>query len=69
VGEKKAIKFDTDSEPFNAGQGTIPYFDGSDIVQDFPMVLSGIGFIHYTNELYGGYIRPILKSVDMKNVV
>jgi hypothetical protein len=64
-----AIKFDTDSVPSNAGQGTVPYFDGSDIVQDFPLVLGGIGFIHYTNEGYGGYLRPILKSANMKHYV
>jgi hypothetical protein len=63
------IHFDTDSEEKNAGQGTVPYFDGSDIVQDFPLVLSGIGFIHYMNEGYGGYLRPVLKSADMKHYV
>jgi hypothetical protein len=67
--EKMAIRFDTDNDSTNAGQGTIPYFDNSDIDQDFPLVLSGIGYVHYTNEGYGGYLRPILKSVDMKHVV
>jgi hypothetical protein len=67
--EKIAIRFDTDNDSTNAGQGTIPYFDNSDIDQDFPLVLSGIGYVHYTNEGYGGYLRPILKSVDMKHVV
>lgn len=60
------VEFGTSNERSDVGQTTIPFFDASDIVQDFPLVLSGIGFAHYANNEYGGYIRPILKSVDMK---
>jgi hypothetical protein len=64
-----AIEFNTSEEKQDAGQSTIPFFDSSDIVQDLPLVLTGIGFIHYTNKDYGGYLRPFLRTADMKHYV
>jgi len=51
------------------GQVTVPYFDGISVELDFPKPLSGIGFIHYRNAGHMGFIRPILKTFNYKNLI
>jgi hypothetical protein len=43
-------------------------FVGKDIVQDYPLVLSGVGFVHYENENGSSFFQPILKTIGIKNL-
>ncbi|CAO1337283.1 unnamed protein product [Diamesa serratosioi] len=66
---RKTIKFGVSDEKTDAGQSFVPYFDGADIQFDKPAPLSGLGFMHYTNDVsYAGYIRPYIMSFKYKNV-
>ncbi|CAO1331680.1 unnamed protein product [Diamesa serratosioi] len=66
----KAIQFEVSNDSEDAGQSFVPYLDGSDIEFDVKAPLSGIGFMHYTNDdNYAGYIRPYLKSFKYKSFV
>lgn len=63
------VKFTTSDEETDGGQTTVPYFDGTSVELDMPKPLSGVGFIHYTNTGYSGFIRPILKTFNYKNLI
>lgn len=64
------VKFGASSEAVDFGQTFVPFFDGVDEVFDVPSPLSGIGFLHYTNDdRYAGFIKPSVKSFDFRNVM
>ncbi|CAO1331992.1 unnamed protein product [Diamesa serratosioi] len=66
---KKTIHFGVSDEKTDAGQSFVPYFDGTNIEFDKPAPLSGLGFLHYSNDdSYAGYIRPYIRSFKYKNV-
>lgn len=46
-----------------------PFFDGSDIVFEPSVPLSGGGLLHYTNDSnYAGLIAPFLKTLKYRNI-
>ncbi|CAO1346334.1 unnamed protein product [Diamesa tonsa] len=64
------IKFGVSDEKTDAGQSFVPYFDGTAIEFDNKTPLSGVGFMHFTNDdSYAGYIRPYIMSFRYKTVI
>lgn len=64
ITENVAVDFTLSGED-DFGQSCVPYFDGSDVMFGVKVPLSDVTFVHYTNDDdYGGYIRPVLKSID-----
>lgn len=69
VKSEGSINFDWSTEKSDAGQSFVPYFDGNDVIFDYSAPLSGIRLVHYTNdEEYGGFIRPIISTMDYKSI-
>lgn len=64
------IKFGVSDEKTDAGQSFVPYFDGTAIEFDNKTPLSGVGFMHFTNDdSYAGYIRPYIMSFRYQSVI
>jgi len=62
---KRLIEFKISDEEKDAGQTLVPYFDGSPVEIEMTSPLSGIAFVHYSNQRdYAGYIRPVLKTFN-----
>lgn len=69
VNQDGAIKFGRSSEESDGGQSFVPFFDGHNIEFDSAAPISGIGIMHYTNNMqYGGYIRPTISSLNYKKI-
>ena len=66
----QTIEFGVSDEQTDAGQSFVPYFDGTAIEFDKKGPLSGVGFMHYSNDdSYAGYIRPYIMSFKYKHVI
>ena len=64
------IKFGASNQRVDAGQTYVPYFDGADTTFEVESPLSGIGLIHYTNDIeFAGYIRPYLRSYKYGKII
>lgn len=64
------VQFGISNEKEDAGQSFVPYFDGSNVTMSVQAPLSGLGFLHFTNDLkYAGYIKPYIKSLNYRKFV
>lgn len=67
ISNRKMLTFGISDEMFDAGQSTLPYFDGSGVTFDIPAPIGGIKLFHYTNNGdKAGFIRPSLDSMDYR---
>jgi hypothetical protein len=61
------VSFSISNEKADAGQSFVPYFDGSEVSFNIKSPLSGLTFVHYTNdESYAGYVKPVISSLDYR---
>lgn len=67
VQKNTRIRFGMSSEVMDAGQSFVPYFDGNDVSFDVKTPLSGLSFVHFTNDdNYAGYIKPVIVGLDYR---
>jgi len=61
------VTFSLSNEKADAGQSFVPYFDGNEVSFNIKAPLSGLTFVHYTNdENHAGYIKPVISSLDYR---
>lgn len=63
------IKFTHSDLSKDAAQTTVPFLDAQDVVTDPPMPLQGIGLFYKTRPGYGGFISPLIETLDYTGFV
>jgi hypothetical protein len=64
------LEFLKSDDATDAGQNLVPYFDANDVEFYSRGPITSVGLIHYTNdEIFAGYIKPTIKSLDWSILV
>lgn len=58
------VKFTHSDINKDAAQTTIPFLDAQDVVNNPPVPLEGVGIILKSQEGYGGFLAPKIKTFD-----
>ncbi|XP_063985982.1 uncharacterized protein LOC135167061 [Diachasmimorpha longicaudata] len=64
ITSEKWLQLDVSEWLYDAGQSTLPLFDGVAVETDLPVPLSGVGLVHKGAQAYAGYISLKLYSLQ-----